>query len=168
MQIHYTTPSEDVALPAAELELAPHIVAAIAALRSGNVDGDEIRFKAAYRDLNAKGSGSQTYRKIVLPGRTSAEWPDAERMPALGGFRAGDRRCSVMTSAPVGTLIVDFESPVRAYRASKATLAIGILTSAEKPIVWCDYKAKRSTGGIVVELPDGSTVEIANPRGDDR
>lgn len=162
--IRYAT--ADVALPEGEGSLlGPRVVAAIAALRAGEVDGRELRFRAAYRDLSCKGSGSQTYRRIVLPGSTTSQWPDADRLPRLGGVTAGDRRCSVSTTAPIGTLVLDYESSVRSYRASKADLRIAIVCERSgggdvADLAWCEHKIKRSTGELVVELPDGSTVTL--------
>lgn len=150
-------------------ELASEVLEAIAALRAGAPDSVPlVRIRGAYRDLNAKGNGSQTYRRVIYPGQRTSVWPDCGRMPRLGGYLASERRCAEHCEVSLGSLILDYEASVSRYRPSKATLRIALVgrTETGAKLHWLDYRVLRAKPIIELTLPDGSTFEIAKPERD--
>jgi hypothetical protein len=140
------------------------LACAIEADLATDPDGETVSIRAAYRDLNGKGNGSQTYRRFRYPGMTTEVWPDCERLPRLGGNRASDRRCSKRADVPVGTLVVDFESSVNRYHSSRATVHIGIvcrLPDGKSEIVWLEHRSLKSRPVYEVRTPARGAFNIA-------
>lgn len=149
-------------------QLSTSVREALAAWRAGDPDGATVRGRASYRDLNSRGNGEQTHRRIVTPGRVSSEWASDERLPRLGGALASERRATVYGDFPVGALVLDYESSVSHYRAGRAKLRIGLATKRPSDgklgIEWLEYRTLRSRPVFEVALPDGEKVEIVNDR----
>jgi hypothetical protein len=148
----------------------PREAAAIAACEQTDPDAPTVKLRAAYRDLNCKGNGDETYRRLRYPGASTEVWPDAERLPRRG-MLAGDRRCCVYCDVPVGTIVVDFERYVSRFQGGKCKVTIGIVIAnidnpSKADIVWCEHRTLRSRPVYQVTLPNGSKIEIA--RRDDK
>lgn len=143
-------------LASTENELAAaKLTPALAAYRAGDIDADGLRVRVAYRDLNSAGNGCQAYRRIVLPGRTESEWPDADRLPTLGGTYSGDRKCKSYALLPVGTLLISFESSVSKYRAGKSDLAVMIVSEGvdgKTELLPLEHKRLRSKPALKIPL----------------
>jgi len=135
--------------------------AALAACRVTDPDGPTVKIKGAYRAVNSKMSGDQTYRRVRYPGSQTWEWPDCERLPALD-FRANSRNAAVFAEVPIGTLVADYESALYKGAKSKAKVRFAIVIpgkdSADR-LYWLDSKRLRSRPVYVITLPDGETCE---------
>ncbi len=118
-----------------------------------------IRTKGAWRDLNAKGNGSESYRRALSPG---GRWRFAasERLPR-GTFLASDRKACVRGDVYVGDLVADYDRSLRGGASQGGATHDGrvglIVGPADKgaEIVWMD--AIRQKGGTWrVILPTGA------------
>jgi hypothetical protein len=117
------------------------------------------KIRASYRDLSCKGSGSQTYRRIVLPGHDTAEWPDCDRLPTLGGNRASERRCTTYMWVPEGTIIVDWTAEIRHYQKGRSDLSVGLVRE-DGHIEWLGYQ-RGIKNTISFEDDNGDRISIA-------
>lgn len=128
-----------------------------------NVDGvPTVRLRSAYRDIGCKGSGPEEFRRVAYApraGDVETEWPDAERLPALG-IRASERRASVSCDVPVGTLVQRFERDV--YRGQRGRCSVSfalVVQAAEAPtkgaLVELKHRVLRARPVYEVTLPTG-------------
>jgi hypothetical protein len=118
-----------------------------------------IRTKGAWRDLNAKGNGSETYRRALSPG---AQWRfvSSERLPR-GTFLAGDRKAVVRGDVYVGDLVADYDrglsrgaSKGEAKHDGKIGLVVGHADKGAE-IEWMDV-VRQKDGTWRVILPTGT------------
>ena len=141
---------------------------AIEAWEQADPDADPVTIRSAWRDLSCSGSGPEAYRKVRYPGRTTDEWPDAERLPAKGGYRASERRATVHCEVPPGTLVTTYERSV--YRGARGRCSISFAIAyrneaGEGKVFQLTHKTLRSRPVYQVQLPgDLGTVEV--PRRD--
>lgn len=141
---------------------SPAVAEALAAWYAGNEEST-VTIRGAYRDLNSRGDGVQCYRRIVYPGTTLNVWVACARLPALGGVSVSSRKCATTAEVPVGSLILNYETPVERYGKSQATLTVGLVARQQDgaaDIVWLQAKRLRSRAALVVTLPDGATLEL--------
>ena len=124
-----------------------------------------IRIRAAWRDLNAKGNGSETYRRALSPG---GEWRfvSSERLPK-GAFLAGDRKAAVRGDVFVGDLLADYERSLRrgaslgeAKHDEKIGLVIGPSDKGAE-IEWMDV-VRQKDGTWRVILPTGAHLTFSS------
>jgi hypothetical protein len=122
-----------------------------------------IRGRAAWRDLNAKGNGRETYRRALSPGG-SWRFMSSERLPR-GTFLASDRKASVRGDVYVGDLVADFErslsrgaSQGEAEHGGKVGLVTGPRDKGAK-IWWMDAVCQKN-GSWRVILPTGAHLTI--------
>lgn len=163
------TPHEQAAEAAASVETPEQTAEAaeracvMAALANTDPDAEPVKIKSAYRDLCAKMSGPECYRRVRYPHQTSGtEWPDSERLPRRGSL-AGDRRCSVYCEVPPGTIVVDFERQIYKGQGGKCKVTIGVAyrdPSGKGKIEWCEHRTLRSRPVYEVTLPDGRKIEV--------
>lgn len=126
-------------------------------------DGPTVSIRAAWRNLSCAGSGPEAYRKVRYPGSTEDVWPDSDRLPAQGGFRASERRATVHCSVPVGTLVTTYYRDVFRGRRGRCSVEFGIaiaLPDGTAKVVGCPHRTLRSRPVYEVALPDGSKVDV--------
>lgn len=113
----------------------------------------------AKKDLNCKGRGPQWYRMVWRPG--SWQYVSSDRLPA-GNFLASDRRASVSGEVYHGEIVVSHD------RGSPVDAAWLIRRPAEggdgKWMKAIDCPTKRRDGQLVFVLPDGTKIDLPNPR----
>jgi hypothetical protein len=125
-----------------------------------------ISTKGSWRDLNARGNGTETYRRALSPGgawRFVAE----ERLPR-GSLLASDRKALVRGDVFVGDLVADYERSLRggasqgeAVHDGKVGLVVGS-TGRGAEIEWMDiYRQKDGTWRVV--LPTGAHLTFPGP-----
>lgn len=147
---------------AAEAAEAAITTAAIAAWHAGDPDGTTVRMRAAWRDLSCKQSGPEVFRRVWYPGKKADEWPDCDRLPAIG-IRAADRRCSERCDVPVGTLVTTFERAVYHGRRGKCSVEFHLVGADEKGaavMIPCTHRSLRSRPVYEISLPDGTKIEV--------
>jgi hypothetical protein len=122
-----------------------------------------IRVRGAWRDLNAKGNGTETYRRALSPGG-SWRFVSATRLPR-GTFLAADRKASVRGDVYVGDLLADYDRSLRggssqgeAAHDGKVGLVIGP-SSKGAEIEWMDV-VRQKDGTWRVILPTGAHLTI--------
>ena len=157
------------ALPAPE-PLAPKTLAACR-LALGEVppdaDAEPGSIRSAWRDLSARGSGPEAYRRVLRGGAESWGWLGAERLPRTASS-ARDRRASVYGDVYLGDVVATFSRRIEHGRsAGKATLDDFRIycghDEAGKPIlVECAAK-KRRDGRFALVLPNGSALIVGSP-----
>jgi hypothetical protein len=115
--------------------------------------------KGAWRDLNARGSGSETYRRALSPGG-AWRFVSTERLPR-GAFLAADRKARVRGDVYVGDLIADYERSLRggasqgeARHDGKIGIVVGPADVGAK-IEWMDVVHQKD-GTWRVILPTGA------------
>lgn len=118
------------------------------------------RIVGAKKDLNCKGRGPQWYRMVYRNG--SWRYVSDNRLPA-GSFRASDRRATVHGNVYFGEIIVghDHAGPV-----DEAFLVCNIDDADTGDDVLLDLPTPsvRRDGKLSIELPDGRTLVLPNPR----
>ncbi len=129
------------------------------------------------KDLNARGNGHQITRRVLLPSGESGWATDyAENIEgswSAGTFRASERHCSQSGQVPVGTLVLEYNSPFRGgAKTGQATMRGGIVvTEAEGRAVRAerlgadDGKSDCIRWGLATRRR-GAVVEIQTPAGD--
>jgi hypothetical protein len=142
------------------------------ALASGGVSPDEaaaaIRVIAAKKDLSAKGSGEESYRRRLPAGETAWEWISDERLPR-GHFRASERRAEVRGDVFPGDLLAWFSRQIKGGASQgEATidsfqLVIGVLSDGRARVSKALEYTKRRDGKFAVTLPDGSVMVVNSP-----
>lgn len=102
-----------------------------------------VQIKLRDRDLNAKGSGTEEHRLVVLldtapedptvMGTGRAKWARdcAERVTGdwlRMDFRAANRKCGERGWVPIGTLVIAIDKSIRGYKSEgRATYALGVV-----------------------------------------
>lgn len=126
-----------------------------------------IRARGAWRDLNAKGNGTESYRRALSPGG-AWRFVSRDRLPR-GTFRAADRKATVYGDVYAGDLLADFDRSLRGGRSTgeaqhdgKIGLVIGHDANGELAIRWLDC-ARQKDGTVRVILPTGAHLTIASP-----
>jgi hypothetical protein len=127
-----------------------------------------IRGKGAWRDLNAKGNGTESYRRALSPGG-SWRFVSSERLPR-GTFLAADRGAKVFGNIYTGDLVADYERSLRggasqgeAAHNGKVGLIIRRNDEGQVVIKWMDAILQKD-GTWRVILPTGAHLTI--PRAD--
>lgn len=115
-------------------ELREIIATASAILQARNKKKTAV-IRSRYRDLNAKGKGSETFRLVLHDDRLiwASEHPDARIVEdnwTAPGIRAHQRRCSTTVELPVGTLVVEIEKSV-GYGKTSVSYSIGLVAVDE-------------------------------------
>lgn len=95
-----------------------------------------VKLKLRFKELNARGNGSQTTRRLRLPDGTTGWASDiAENVTghwSQGTYLAADRNACQRGYVPVGSIVLDFETPFRGgSKAGKATLRAGVVQADE-------------------------------------
>jgi hypothetical protein len=123
-----------------------------------------IRVKGAWRDLNAKGNGTETYRRALTPAG-SWRFVASERLPR-GTFRAADRGAKVCGDVYPGDLVADYERSLRGGASqgeakSDGRVGLVIRRNDEGKVVikWMDV-ARQKDGTWRVILPTGAHLTI--------
>lgn len=122
-----------------------------------------IRAKGAWRACNAKGNGSETYRRALSPGG-AWRFVSSERLPR-GTFLAADRNCTVRGDVFVGDLVADYDRSLshgKSTGEAKHDGKIGLVTGpADKgaEIEWMDV-ARQKNGTWRIILPTGAHLTI--------
>lgn len=163
-QITETSEQATLAEPATERPSEATILACdIATGAAKDPTANAIRTKAAWRDLNAKGNGGETYRRALSPGG-AWRFVSSERLPR-GTFLASDRRCTVRGDVFVGDLIADYDrslskgaSQGEAKHDGKIGLVIGAADKGAE-IEWMDV-TRQKDGTWRVILPTGAHLTI--------
>ena len=121
-----------------------------------------ISIRGAWRDLNARGRGSESYRRRLPAGERVWAWVSGERLPRTGS-RASERRCRVNGEVFDGDLVATFSRMIdsRVGAVSIDAFAL-VVTALEKPLRTCEHKRRRD-GQYDVTLPDGSKITVASP-----
>jgi len=141
---------------------------AIAIAHGKNDDvASAIRTKAAWRDLSARGSGTESYRRRLPAGTSVWTWVSSDRLPR-GTYVASDRRSSVFGESYPGDLLAEFERGQSRGEAKITRFLLVHETGAcdDRPthiVTPCDH-ARRSDGVYCVTLPDGSELLVTDPR----
>jgi hypothetical protein len=118
--------------------------------------------RAAWRDLNAKGNGTETYRRALSPGG-AWRFVSNDRLPR-GTFLAGDRKAVVRGDVYVGDLLADYDrglsrgaSSGEAKHDGKIGLVVGHHDGKvlKEDIEWMDV-VRQKDGTWRVILPTGA------------
>lgn len=152
-----TVPDEQ---PTAERE---RIACDIASGTARDPSATAITIRGAWREVNSRGSGGETYRRALSPG---GRWRfvSSERLPR-GTFLASDRKAVVRGDVFAGDLLADFERGIRAGSSTgearhdgKIGLVIG--TDENKPqIEWMDV-SRQKDGTWRIVLPTGAHLSF--------
>ena len=132
------------------------------------------KVRAAWRDLNTKGNGSESYRRRLPAGDRQWRWLSEHRLPR-GAFYASDRHASVTGDVYCGDLVATYSRTIaRGQAPTSASLnQIELIADvADTPaddtrrsptlrLVSCVYHLRRD-GQLEVMLPDGSTMTTQN------
>jgi hypothetical protein len=118
----------------------------------------------AYRNINARGRGTEAFRKALRGGRW--DWVAAGYLPR-GTFLAADRRASVTGPVEPGELIAQFSRSV-GYGGSRACSldwfsVVGDDGQLGDDLVCRRRKVAGGGFGYNVTLPDGSVIEVPDP-----
>jgi hypothetical protein len=123
-------------------------------------DAVGISTKGSWRDLNARGNGTETYRRALSPGgawRFVAE----ERLPR-GALLASDRKAIIRGDVFSGDLVADYERSLRggssqgeAAHDGKIGLVVGPREQGGADIEWMDV-VRQKNGTWRVVLPTGA------------
>lgn len=123
--------------------------------------------RGSWRDLNAKGTGDETYRRALSPGG-SWRFVSADRLPR-GTFLACDRKAVVRGDVYVGDLLADYDrslsrgkSTGEAKHDGKIGLVVGATEGhlAKDDIEWMDV-TRQKDGTWRVILPTGAHLTFA-------
>lgn len=122
-----------------------------------------IRTKAASRACNAKGNGSETYRRALSPG---GKWRfvSSERLPRAC-FLAGDRNCKIFGDVFAGDLVADYGRSISRGASTgeaKHDGQIGLVlgpTDGGAEIEWMDA-VRQKNGTWRVILPTGAHLTV--------
>jgi len=139
--------------------------AAEAAWAAGDPDGPTVRIRAAWRDLSCKMSGPEAFRRVLYPGRTATEWPDADRLPGRGE-RASERRCVERCDVPVGTIVQTHSRDVyhgSKGRCSRSYAIVGVNEKGKAEMIDLTHRVLRSRPVDEVRLPSGALVFVDRP-----
>jgi hypothetical protein len=125
-----------------------------------------IRAKGAWRDLNAKGNGTETYRRALSPGG-SWRFVASDRLPR-GTFLAADRKALARGDVYVGDLVADYDrslsrgvSQGEAQHDGKVGLVTGEAAKGGALVAWMDV-ARQKDGTWRVILPTGAHLTFAS------
>lgn len=145
-----------------------------------------VRLIARKRDLNARGRGSEEFRKIALPDGAGG-WKRSTWVSDVGatvsnswcsrGIRASERRCSTIVEAelpvgPTGAIVISFDKEVGGrggscsvhagfLAADPVTNSAGVeLPQWGKGIASVGQRGHGADTVVVVRLADGRTVEV--------
>jgi hypothetical protein len=131
--------------------------------------------RARYRDLNARGRGSECFRRVVDLATKTSRWATSAGIVTGDdwcerGIRASERRCSTRVELPVGTLLIDIDRSI-GYGGSRATYRCAVVVDEKDGVVYesderCPYEhvgVKKGAGYVHVlkEKASGKRVEIS-------
>ena len=144
---------------------------AIECLNAAREDVDSVpvvRIRAAFRDLNGKGSGPEEFRRVAYApqaGDVATEWPDAERLPPPSP-RGSDRHASTSCKVPVGTLVQRFSREVFHGQRGRCSVSFALVVqSAKDPakgaLIELKHRTLRARPVYEVALPTGELCFIA-------
>jgi len=126
-----------------------------------------IRTKGAWRDLNAKGNGTETYRRALSHGG-AWRFVSPERLPR-GTFLAADRGAVVRGDVFVGDLVADYDRSLRGGKSQSEArhdgqlgLVIGPAETGGAVIKWMDA-IRQKDGTMRVVLPTGAHLTVVDP-----
>lgn len=166
-QITETTPTTIQAAAVEQAEAGPselvRLACDIATGAATDPTAVAIRTEAAWRDLNAKGNGSETYRRALSPGG-AWRFVSSERLPR-GTFLAGDRKASIRGDVFIGDLIADYDRSLRGGASQGEARHDGkvglVISPADKgaEIEWMDV-VRQKNGTWRVILPTGAHLTI--------
>lgn len=146
-----------------------HLAASLVALGATPPDEHDEpgAVRGAWRDVNSRGNGTESYRRRLSPGAQSWGWLSDERLPR-GTFLASDRRAVIRGDAFVGDLLAVFSRGLRGGSSTgKATLDgfeiyCGRGGDGKFLLPDCDGKKKRD-GSYSVMLPTGRVLIVPSP-----
>ncbi len=144
---------------------------AIECLNAAREDVDAVptvRIRAAFRDLNGKGSGPEEFRRVAYApqaGDVATEWPDAERLPPPSP-RGSDRHASTSCEVPAGTLVQRFARDVYHGQRGRCSVSFALVVqSAKDPakgaLIELKHRTLRARPVYEVALPTGELCFIA-------
>ncbi len=154
--------------PATAISSATIIACDIATGAATDATAVAIGARGAWRNLNAKGNGSESYRRARSPGQ-SWRFVSSERLPR-GTFLASDRKCAVRGDVFVGDLIADYARSISQGKSTAISQGkstgeakhdgqIGLVTGpgdgAGFDVEWLDV-AHQKDGTWRVILPTGA------------
>lgn len=168
IQTAMTTPTP--AEPAAEESAGPseavRIACDIATGAATDPAANAISARGAWRCLNAKGNGSETYRRALSPGG-AWRFVSRARLPH-GTFLASDRKAEVRGDIYVGDLLADYDRSLRGGRSQgeashdgRVGLVIGSTDGRlmRDGVMWMDA-TRQKNGTWRVVLPTGAHLTI--------
>jgi hypothetical protein len=148
----------------AELSEATITACAIATGRQpADPAAESQQIKAAVRDVDRKGNGTETYRRVLRSGEWT--WLTSDRLPMPIDFR--NRVFWLGGDVFPGELVARFDRQIKGDRsAGEAKLECFALVRTHEEraerMVRCTHKRRRD-GQYAVTLPDGSTVVVPDP-----
>jgi hypothetical protein len=116
--------------------------------------------RGAFRDLNAKGKGPETFRKAWRAGA----WVWVSDALPRGTFRAAERRTATRGPVEEGEIIGEFDRqlPDKRCSVSDFLLVRGTLAENEKPLRKLKWIQKVNC--YTVTMPSGETIDLPDPR----
>lgn len=112
--------------------------------------------RGAWRDLNCKGRGPETFRKVWRNGR----WQWVSGYLPKGSFLASDRHCEERGPVETGEILAEFS---RSLPNRKCTLdKFWEVQDAEKPLHTVKYERRTLTTYKVTKL-NGEEIEVPDP-----
>lgn len=125
-----------------------------------------ISTRGAWRDLNARGNGTESYRRALSPG-ASWRFVALSRLPR-GTFLAGDRKALERGDVYAGDLVADYDRSLRGGRSQGAAShdgKIGLVIGEGEHgarIEWMDA-VRQKDGTVRVILPTGAHLTVSSP-----
>lgn len=148
------------------LDEATRIACDLATSEAVDATAAAIAIRGSWRDLNAKGNGSESYRRAMSPGRPW-RFVASSRLPSKT-FLASDRRTTIRGDVFPGDLLADYERRLHAGQSTSEAVHDGQIGLVVGPsddgadIVWMDA-VRQKDGTLRVILPTGAHLTVATP-----
>lgn len=154
------TAAAQISEPAPALTEQVRIACTIATGEARDPSANAISVRAAHRDLNCKGRGTEWFRMVLRDG--SFRYFSDERMPA-GRFLASERHVTLHGDVYAGEIVIEHD---RGGPVSQVWLAVDPHPSPTtgKVVKLIKIEWSKQRDGIRCILPTGASVTVANPR----
>lgn len=118
------------------------------------------------RNINSRRRGTQVSRRLRLPDGTTG-WASDIAQDVTGdwpapGSRAAERKAVQRGRVPIGTIVLEYETPIDGGRKSRATITAGIVVGggdATTPIEW-GLSTRRRGEAVEVQTTEAGWVTI--------